>query len=355
LLFVVELQKNNIKIVGKGGFMKIAFFEVKESWEKSFYQKELKEHVIKFYKQPIQDVKVDSFEDADIISTFIYSKVSKEIIDRIPNLKFVTTRSTGFDHIDVAYAKSKGIVVSNVPNYGENTVAEHTFALILSLSRNIHRTYVRTIRGDFSLEGLRGFDLRGKRIGVVGTGRIGLHVIKIALGFGMEVVAYDRSPNMLMASLLGFKYVSFDELISTSDIITLHVPYSPDLHHMINMEVVNKMKKGVILINTARGALIDNNALLYGLNKGIIAGVGLDVIEGEEELMREDTLIFDSSDYSKFVSVIQGNILIHRENVVFTPHNAFNSVESVQRIADTTVNNIKSFISGKPVNVVNIK
>lgn len=332
---------------------KIGFFEIKETWEKSFYQKELKGHEIKFFKQTIQEVKMEHIRDFEIISTFIYSKVSKEIIDSIPNLKYITTRSTGFDHIDYNYSKQKGIPVSNVPNYGENTVAEHTFALILSLSRNIHKTYVRTIRGDFSIEGLRGFDLRGKRIGIIGTGKIGLHVIKIALGFGMEVVAYDKFPNTLMSSLLGFKYVSFDELIRTSDIISLHIPYFPEVHHIINIETVKKMKKGVILINTSRGALIDNDALLYGLNKGIIAGVGLDVIEGEEELMKEDTLLTDSTNYSKVVTALQSNILLHRENVVFTPHNAFNSVEAVRRIAETTVNNIKSFLNNSPSNVVN--
>ncbi len=334
---------------------KIAFFEITESWERSFYQKELKGHEVKFFKSPIHEANIDSIKDFEIVSTFIYSKVSKEIIDNIKSLKFITTRSTGFDHIDVNYAKSKNIIVSNVPNYGENTVAEHTFALILSLSRNIHKTYVRTIRGNFSLEGLRGFDLRGKRIGVIGTGRIGLHVIKIALGFGMEVVAYDRFPNTLMASLLNFKYVSFDELISTSDIITLHVPYLPELHHMINIDVVKKMKKGVIIINTSRGALIDNEALLYGLNKNIIAGIGLDVIEGEEELLKEDIFFSSPSDYSRLLTAVQTNILLHRENVVFTPHNAFNSEEAVRRIASTTVENIRNFLNSKPINVVQVK
>ncbi|MEN2997874.1 MAG: hydroxyacid dehydrogenase [Brevinematia bacterium] len=332
---------------------KIVFFEIKEQWEKSFYQKELKGHEIKFFKQTIKDSKLELFKDAEIISTFIYSKVTKELIDSLHNLKYITTRSTGFDHIDYSYAKQKGIPVSNVPNYGENTVAEHTFALILSLSRNIHKTYVRTMRGDFSIEGLRGFDLRGKRMGVIGTGKIGLHVVKMALGFGMEVVAYDRNPNTLMSSLLGFKYVSLDELIRTSDIISLHIPYFPENYHIINIETVKKMKKGVIIINTSRGALVDNNALIYGLNKGIIAGVGLDVIEGEEELMREDTLITDSTDYSKVVTALQSNILLHRENVVFTPHNAFNSVEAVRRIAQTTVDNINSFLKGLYINVVN--
>ncbi|MGC8869896.1 MAG: NAD(P)-dependent oxidoreductase [Brevinematia bacterium] len=332
---------------------KIAFFEVKEDWERSFYKKELKGNDLKFFKQTIQEVRKESYEDVDVVCTFIYSKVSKELIDSLPNLKFISTRSTGFDHIDYAYAKSKNIPVSNVPNYGENTVAEHTFALILSLSRNIHKTYVRTLRGEFSIEGLRGFDLRGKRMGIIGTGKIGLHVIKMALGFGMDVVAYDKFPNTLMSSLLGFKYVSFDELISTSDVISLHIPYFPEVHHIINIDTVKKMKKGIIIINTSRGALIDNDALIYGLNKGIIAGVGLDVIEGEEELMKEDTLMVDSSDYSRIVKLIQSNILLHRENVVFTPHNAFNSIESVRRIAQTTVDNIKSFFDGKPQNVIN--
>ncbi|MCX8029661.1 MAG: NAD(P)-binding domain-containing protein [Brevinematales bacterium] len=332
---------------------KIVMFEIKEDWEKSFYKKELKGNEIKFFKQTAQEVSVETYKEAEVISTFIYSKVSNDIINKLPKLKLITTRSTGFDHIDYSYAKSKGIAVSNVPNYGENTVAEHTFALILSLSRNIHKSYVRTIRGDFSIEGLRGFDLKGKRIGIIGTGRIGLHVIKMALGFDMEVVAYDKNPNTLMSSLLGFKYVSFEELISTSDIISLHIPYFPEVHHIINIETVKKMKKGVIIINTSRGGLIDNDALIYGLNKGIIAGVGLDVIEGEESLMKEDTILTNPSDYSKLITAVQSNILLHRENVVFTPHNAFNSIEAVRRIAQTTVDNIKSFLNSKPINLVN--
>jgi len=205
--------------------MKIAFFEVK-NWEKKYLKNKLKEYSLTFYDEPLDVKNTGKAKSFDIVSVFIYSKITKEVLKKLPRLKLIATRSTGFDHIDLKECKKRQITVSNVPFYGENTVAEHTFALILSLSRNIHKAYVRNLRGDHSIEGLKGFDLKGKTLGVVGAGHIGLHVIRIAKGFGMEVLAYDVKRDNFLAEVLDFKYVSLEELLKKSDIITLHVPYN---------------------------------------------------------------------------------------------------------------------------------
>jgi len=258
----------------------IAFFEL-ESWEKEYLLKNLKNCQLKFVDEHLNENNVNQIKDADAIGVFIYSIVNKKILDNLPNLKLITTLSTGFDHIDLKECKKRKITVCNVPHYGENTVAEHTFALILNLTRKIHKAYERTVRGDFSIEGLRGIDLQGKTIGVIGAGSIGQHVIRIAKGFETKVIAYDKFRNLKLAKRLGFKYVTFDYLVQNSDIITLHVPYNKSTHHLINKKEISKMKKGVIIINTARGGIIDTSALLEGLQSGKIGGAGLDVLEGE--------------------------------------------------------------------------
>ncbi len=334
---------------------KIYFFEV-EKWDKPIIKYAIKKFSnweVSLKKEALIEENADEVKDADIISVFIYSKVSKEVISKIPNLKLITTRSTGFDHIDIEFAKSKGIVVSNVPHYGENTVAEHTFALILALSRNIHKAYVNTVRGKFSIEGLMGFDLKDKTIGIIGTGRIGMHTIKIAKGFGMNVIAYDLYPNKFMAEFLGFKYVSFEELLKKSDIISLHAPYTKQTHHLINKDNIKIIKRGALLINTARGGLVETEALLEALDKGILAGAGLDTFEGEEFVI-EDTMVI-SSQYpaEELRALIINSRLMQMDNVVFTPHIAFFSKEAVKRIVDTTIENINAFLNGSPVNVVN--
>lgn len=178
---------------------------------------------------------VGAYAEAEILSIFVHSQLTRQVLDHMPNLRFIATRSTGYDQIDLAACSERGIAVSNVPRYGENTVAEHTFGLILSLSRRIYRAYQRTIAGDFSLRGLEGFDLKGKTLGVVGAGSIGLHVVRIAKGFGMNVVAFDVKPNNLIAEVLGFEYAPLDDLFRRSDIVSLHAPDTPATHHMIDL------------------------------------------------------------------------------------------------------------------------
>lgn len=331
---------------------RIAFFEV-EQWEKDYLSERLPGFELVFSNVPATLQTVRDVEDCQFLSVFIHSRITEELLEALPNLEMIATRSTGYDHIDLAACDRRGIVVSNIPYYGENTVAEHTFGLILSLSRNIHKAHVRTTRGDFSLEGLRGFDLKGRTIGIVGAGAIGLHVIRIAKGFGMNVLAHDPKPNRLLAEVLGFDYVSLDELLRNSDIVSLHAPYVAQTHHMLNRTTFALMKRGSLLINTARGGLVDTAALIWALDSGILAGAGLDVLEGEELITEETQLLTEPLAEDKLRMLLRQHVLLRRENVVITPHIAFNSWEALHRIVETTVTNIARFVEGKPQNVVN--
>ena len=328
--------------------MKIAFFEVTQK-EKNYIKKKLSRNFdLQFYQEPLNDdFNSRAILDASVISPFIYSVVSAKIISQIKKLKLIATRSTGFNHIDLTAAKKRKVAVANVPYYGENTVAEHTFALILALSRNLHKAYVRTSSNDFSIEGLRGFDLRGKTLGVVGAGSIGVHVIKIAKGFGMEIMAFDSKPNHILTELLDFNYVPLDELLKKSDIITLHCPYNQFTHHLINMNNIKKVKKGALFINTARSGIIEPKALYYAIEKNIFSGAGLDVFEGEELLKEENQMLTKNVSVEHLETLLKRNILLRRENVIITPHIAFDSMEAIERILDTTVENIISFFEGK--------
>ena len=331
--------------------MRIAFFEV-EDWEEEYLKGKLNGHQLKFSNEKLSLENAAQIKDFDALSVFIYSKIDEQIIQAIPNLKLITTRSTGFDHIDLEVCKKQGITVCNVPSYGENTVAEHTFALILALSRNICKACIRRFEQDFSIEGLEGFDLKGKTIGVVGTGQIGLHVIRIAKGFGMNVVAYDVRQNKLLSEVLEFEYVTLENLLARSDVITLHVPYMKATHHLMNKDTFKLVKKGAILINTARGSIVDTEALIEALDKKILAGAGLDVFEGEEVIKEEKQLLYDPKNLEVLASLVKDHILLSKNNVVFTPHIAFYSKEALERILETTVENIAAFVSGKPQNVV---
>lgn len=300
----------------------------------------------------LNEMSHDKLSDVEIFLPFIHSRVGRLELDAMPHLQLIATRSTGYDHIDLAVAAEKGVLVANVPSYGENTVAEHTFGLILTLSRKIHKAYVRTQRGDYNLEGLRGFDLYGKTLGVVGAGAIGLHVIRIAKGFGMNVLTYDVRQNRLLAEVLGFQYVDMDQLLAQSDIVTLHAPALPSTHHMINRESLAKMKRSALLINTARGSLVDTEALALALDRGTLGGAGLDALEGEEFLQNEEELLEEPGNEAKLKTLVRNHILQRRDDVVITPHIAFNSEEALRRILDTTIENVRAFLDGKPQNLV---
>lgn len=339
--------------------MSIYIYEASE-FDRQYLSEHLPGEHLKFSPDPLTDVSQlitlagpDGLAEIESISVFVHSRVDAEIIEALPNLKLVTTRSTGFDHINVPACESRGIPVSTVPTYGENTVAEHTFALILALSRNVHKAYNRTSSGDFSLEGLQGFDLKGKTIGIVGVGHIGLHTIRIAKGFGMDVLAYDPNPNPTAAEVIGYKYTTLDDLLGRSDIVSLHAPYNTATHHLIGEENIHKIKRGALLINTARGALVDTGALLRALDEGILRGAGLDVVEGEEVFSEEKQLIGNADASSDRLRMALRNLsLLKRADLIVTPHIAFDSAEAMERILATTTENILAWRAGSPKNVV---
>ncbi len=332
--------------------MKIAIFDLKD-WEKPLFKAALSAHKLVYNTHPIQEAALKSLKDIEALSVFITSKIDKKLLEALPKLRLIATRSTGFDHIDLVEASRRGIAVVNVPTYGENTVAEHTFGLILTLSRNIHEAYLRTIKNNFSIEGLKGFDLHGKTIGVVGAGKIGSHVIRIARGFGMNVLAYDPYPNELLAETLDFKYVNLKTLLKSSDVITLHVPLIPATKHLICGKNLSTIKKGALLINTARGGLVETQCLIKGLKSGRLSGVGLDVLEEEQLLMEEKHMLRRGGKNEKELkAIVKDHKLLKMDNVIFTPHIAFYSQEAVERITHTTIDNIIAFSKGKPANLV---
>ena len=325
--------------------MKASFFEV-EDWEEEYFKENLNASGLnlKFYNSHLTQELIEEADDSEILVVFIYSQLTGEVLKKFTKLKLIATMSTGTEHIDLEYCKKNGITVASVPSYGENTVAEHAFSLLLAISRKIIESVERTRKGDFSLEGLRGFDLKGKTIGVVGTGKIGYHVIKIAKGFEMNIIAYDVNKNTELAERMGFSYVEIDELFEKSDVITFNVPLSPSTTHLLNMESLQKLKKGVIIINTSRGGVIETNALFEGLKKGIIQAAGLDVLE-EECFVKEERQLLSSQFQTTcdLKTVLEEHILLEEKNVLITPHNAFNTKEALQRILDITIQNIKNF------------
>jgi len=338
--------------------MKIAFFEIFNEiikGEKEILENSFLNDTTSYFNEKLSLENVDLIKEVEIISVFTGSLVNKDIIDLLPNLKFINTSTTGFDHIDINYCEKKGIKVSNVPSYGSITVAEFTFALLLGLSRKIVKANNQLREDDnFNITKLRGFDLKEKTLGVIGTGRIGKNVIKIAKGFGMNVIACNIVPDKKLEAEMGFTYKSFEEIISESDIITVHVPYSKENLHLINKENISKMKKGVYLINTARGELVDTQALIWGLKEGIIAGAGLDVLEGERDLKEEIKILssFETGALKDYKTLLEDHVLIDMPNVIVTPHIAFYSKEAEEAIIKTTVENIQGFISGNLQNLV---
>lgn len=329
--------------------MKTIFFEL-EPWEKEY----IKGDDFVFIDGILSEDKLPAENDTEIISVFVNSVINDKVLAHFPKLKLICTRSTGYDHINIELCKSRGVVVATVPRYGEETVAEYTFALMLTLSRKIFESYDRIKEtGSFDLTGMRGFDLNGKTLGVIGTGKIGKNVIEIAKGFNMKVVAYDKFPDEAYRQKMGYEYLTLDEVLAQSDIITLHVPFLPENEHMINAESIAKMKKGIYLINTARGALVETDALLKALQSGHVAGAGLDVLE-EEGVIKDELNFLTGSrqDNHNLKTVLENHVLVDMPNVVVTPHNAFNTWEALKRILDTTLENIKAFSSGTPQNVV---
>lgn len=322
--------------------MKIALFDAKPYDKKSF--EELNKSFgfdISYYKYHLGPHTVELTRGYDGVCVFVNDNLSKPVIDKMVEygVKIIALRCAGYNNVDLDAARGR-IEIVRVPAYSPHAIAEHALALILALNRKIHRAYYRTRDSNFTLNGLLGFDLHGRTAGVIGTGRIGQTLISILKGLGMEVIAYDAYPNTEAAERLGFSYVELNDLYARSKIISLHCPLTPETKYMINWDSITKMQKGVMIINTGRGELIDTPCLIAGLKTGRIGSAGLDVYEEEENYFFED-----HSDKNIDDDVLARLLTFH--NVLVTSHQAFFTEEAIGNIGETTLNNLQAFDKGE--------
>jgi D-lactate dehydrogenase len=332
--------------------MKICVFDV-EDWEREAFAGLASTHELVFTHESLTPRNAEGYAEAEGISIFIDSRIDRAVLEAMPRLAVIASRSTGVDHIDLHACEQRGITVCNVPSYGTHTVAEHVFGLLLMISHRLEQAVDRTRKGDFSCKGLQGFDLYGKTLGVIGTGSIGTAVIRIAKGFGMQVLAFDTVPDEDRARELGFRYVDFDSLLRSADVVTLHVPAIPQTHHLIGRAQFDSMKAGVVLINTARGDVVDVRALVRALAERKLSAAGLDVLPNEPVVREEAELLRSVYEERHDLSTLLADeVLVRMRNVIITPHSAFNTREAVQRILDTTVENLRWFGRGQPTNTV---
>lgn len=314
------------------------------------------DHYWQYVDQPISLETINP--DAEVISMFVTSRVTRQMMERMPRLRLIAARSTGFDNIDLEYARERGVTVVNVPTYGENTVAEYAFSLLLAVTRRLVPTIEQTERGSFVYSQHTGIDLKGRTLGILGLGRIGRHAAQIARGFQMEVIAHDSHEDADFAAQHQITYVGFDELLQRSDVLSLHAPLTPTNYHLINQHTINRMKQGATLVNTARGELVENRALLLALCDGRLAGAALDTVEGEQFLDQRHVMaaITDNSTApTDYEHATENYALLHMPNVVVTEHAAFNTHEAIQRINGTTAQNIIDFWYGKTPNIVSAR
>ncbi len=307
---------------------------------------------IALHTEPLTIENVSLARDAEGIGVFVMSRVTREVLDRLPELRVIAAMSTGFDHIDFVTCRSRNIAVCNVPRYGDTTVAEFAFGLILALARRFRPTFARVDRGDFSRVGLQGTDIAGKTLGLIGTGRIGSHLARIAHAAGMEVIAYDLKPNPALTEDYGVRYMDLDELLQEADVISLHVPYTKATHHLIDAERLRLVKSSALLVNTARGGVVDTGAVADALRDGRLGGVALDTFEGEEVWIEEEFQGADEASAEELRDALASFALLHSDKAILTPHNAFNTREAVERILATSIENIRAFFAGHPQNVV---
>ncbi len=323
--------------------MKFAFFDAKP-YDKPGFELYGEKYGIefKFFETRLSEDTVNLAKGFDGICTFVNDELDKNVLDAISTygIKLIALRCAGYNNVDVKYAKQSDLHLVHVPAYSPYAVAEHTMALLLTSVRRIHKAYIRTRDFNFSLNGFDGFDLHGKTVGVIGTGRIGRAFIDICCGFGMKVLCYDKFP----AQLNNAEYTDLDELFTKSDIISLHCPLTPETTHIINKSTIDSMKKGVIILNTSRGALIDTEALIDGIKARKIGAACLDVYEEESDIFFNDFSghIVDDDKLARLISM---------PNVIVTSHQAFLTKEALNNIAETTCKNISEFFSeGKSIN-----
>ncbi|OQX68126.1 MAG: hydroxyacid dehydrogenase [Sorangiineae bacterium NIC37A_2] len=321
--------------------MKIAVFSTKP-YDRHALEQANREHghELTFFESRLTPATAALARGFDAICPFVNDDLSEPVIDLLADagVRLLTLRSAGYNHVDLRAAARRGLTVAHVPAYSPHAVAEHAMGMILTLNRKFHRAYARVREGNFALEGLLGFDIYRKTMGVVGTGQIGAAFCQIALGFGCRVLAYDLYPNSALQAA-GVEYADLNAVLSRTDIIALHVPLTPQTRHMIDAESIARMKPGVMLINTSRGALVDTPAVIAGLKSGQIGALGLDVYEEEADLFFEDL----SS------TVIQDDVfarLLTFPNVLVTGHQGFFTKEALERIAGTTLTNATAYLTG---------
>ena len=327
--------------------MKVSVFSTKP-YDKSFLAAANDSaHDLAFFEVRLSRETAPLARGSDVVCAFVNDDLGADVIAELAQegVRMIALRSAGFNHVDLTAAQDANIPVARVPAYSPHAVAEHTIALILTLNRHLHRAYNRVRDGNFALDGLLGFDLYGKTVGIVGTGNIGEIVARILNGFGCNLLAFDPAPNPACTEL-GVRYVDLDELLSHSDIITLQCPLTPQTHHLIDANAIDRMKPGAMLINTSRGAVVDTTALIAGLKSGAVGSVGLDVYEEEADLFFEDlsqTFIRDDV-FARLLTF---------PNVLITGHQAFFTTEALTAIAETTIANISAFArDGAPVHPI---
>ncbi len=331
---------------------KIIFFDTKV-YEKGFLESSLSpDFELVFNSESLMPTSDISSEivNAEIISVFTSSRLTAEVLSKFANLKLIATRSVGFSHIDVEYCKANGIKVVNTPHYGDHTIAEYSFGLLLSLVRKIYHAEQDMKNGIVNNQYF-GMELFNKKIGIIGLGSIGSKAMKIAKGFSMEVLAFDPYPNKQLQEQYGFEYVDIDHLCKNADIISLYAPATPQNYHLLNEDRLNSMKDGVVIVNTARGELIDTEALFKSIIDKKVAGAALDVLECEEALANNCVYIKDHScsDATCLRKTLINHKLLALPNVIVTPHSAYDTREAVDRIIEITVDNIVNFNSGQSV------
>ncbi len=317
--------------------MRIAFFDTKP-YDRTYFEKYGAESNVtfKFFETKLNEDTAGLARGFDGVCVFVNDTVNSAVIDKLceMGIRLIALRCAGFNNVDMKHAYGK-VHVLRVPAYSPYAVAEHTMALLLTSIRRIHKAYIRSKEFNFSLSGLTGFDLYGKIVGIIGTGKIGKKFINICRGFGMNVLAYDKFPDVSIVGD-GVKYVSVDELLSQSDIISLHCPLTDETYHLIDDAAINKCKKGVVILNTSRGALVDAEALLNGIKMRKVGAACLDVYEEESDLFFEDNSghIMEDDTLARLISM---------PNVIVTSHQAFLTEEALSNIASTTVSNIVNF------------
>jgi len=327
--------------------IKVGFFGV-AGWEKDLIEKQsqgLTRVAVGVFSGSVEE-QLETAVDFDVISVFVNCQLNKKVLDKLPKLKMIATRSTGMDHIDLVECKKRKIEVCNVPEYGSVTVAEYAFGLLLALARKIVMAHESVEEGNFSPEGLTGVDVAGKTLGVVGVGKIGANMVKFGKGFDMKVLGVARHRDIKMEKKLGYRFVDLKTCLKESDFVSLHVPSTSSTFHLINRANIELMKKGSYLINTCRGDVVEAEAILWALNQKILAGVALDVAEDELGVV-DPKIVERNTTKDDLKEVVTFHMLRDRDDVIFTPHNAFNSQEAIERIIKTTMTNIKTYLAEK--------